>query len=83
MLVTGVIIPSADGSSSLASTPATIQAGLKEYWAPVYSAKPCDEVIAKKFVDLYAKRCGHLDEFATLEEPGIEDFAASIKHCKQ
>ena len=55
MLVTGVIIPSADGSCSLASTPATIQAGLKEYWAPVYSAKPCDEVIAKKFVDLYAE----------------------------
>ena len=82
MLVKGVIILATDGSSSLATTPSTIQAGLKEYWAPVYSAKACEEDKAKKFIDLYAKRCGHLFEFASLEELVIEDYTAAIRHCK-
>ena len=82
MFVTGVVISTADGSSSLASSPTSIQAGLKEYWEPVYSAKRCDEDKAKKLVDLYIKRCGHLLEFALLEEPVVDDFLATIQHCK-
>ena len=80
--VTGIKLIGSEGSSSVVSTPLAIQTGLKGYWSPVYADKPGDKDKAKKVLDLYAKRCGHLFEFFSLEAPEIEDYAATFKHAK-
>ena len=82
MTVTGVKILLGDGASFIASTPWTIQAGLQDYWTPVYSEKPCDKKSAKIFLNVYAKRCGHLFDSSTLEPPPAEDYEASVKHAR-
>lgn len=80
--VTGIRVCREDGSPIVFRSASAIQIALRDYWAPVYSAKEMVVHQAVAFLNLYDQRNTSHFYPSSLELPGKEELHAAIKHAE-
>ena len=82
LIVIGIVGSDINGSPVICNSPGDVQDALRLYWGDVYARKALDEEKARRLLNYFKRKCGHLFNFTYLESPDQGKLTIAITKTK-